>query len=45
MGGVASVGFRGFWVMVCSVVVVGWPWRVASRRWWMVRVVSCTCMV
>jgi len=41
----ASVGFGGFWVMVCSVVLVGWPLRVASRRWWMVSVVSATCTV
>jgi len=41
----ASVGFVGFWVMVASGVVVGWPLRVASRSWWMVRVVSCTCTV
>ena len=37
------MGFGGFWVMVCSVVLVGWPLWVASRRWWMVRVVSATC--
>jgi hypothetical protein len=41
MGGVASVGFGGFWVRCFSGVVVGWPLRVASRSWWMVMEVLC----
>lgn len=41
-GGVVCVGFGGFWVMVLSGVSVGWPWRVACRSWWIVRVASAT---
>jgi len=32
-------------IMVDSVVMVGWPWRVASRSWWMVSVASASCRV